>query len=525
MAQRVTIRDIARMAGVSIATVSRVLNQKPDVDPATRERILALMATIRYQPAHAAVVLASGAKHTPAVLPAFPSDFLWGVATSALQIEGALHEDGRGPSIWDAFVAHPPPDFAPHTAVVACDHYHRMPADVALLAQLGVNAYRFSVAWPRIMPDGAGAINPKGFDFYDRLVDQLLAAGIAPLVTLYHWDLPLALQQRYGGWLDRRTAYAFAEYAEHVARRLGDRVAWWMTVNEPWSIAVHSYVKGKHPPLQCDNAQALQAAHHLLLAHGLAVPRIRQHSQPGAAIGISLNLSPVYPADQREATLQAARNADLWHNRWLLDPLFHGAYPAEMQQAGTMPGVIELGDMPTIAAPLDFVGISYYSRLVVRPAPGNLTGPLTGYEQVIPVPEASYSQMGWEIFAEGLSDILLRLHREYHPPALLVTENGVAFDDAALPAGDQIRDRRRIDFLREHIVAMQTARQLGVPVRGYCAWTFMDNFEWVDGYQQQFGLVAVNRTTQQRTIKESGRWYTHFIATQREQSDAEADGS
>ena len=518
MAPRTTIRDIARLAGVSTATVSRVLNQRPDVDPATRERVLAVILDLGYQPDHAATVLASAPKRRDnqiPLLPPFPSDFLWGVATSALQIEGAFEDDGRGPSIWDAYVAYPAPTFAPHTAVIACDHYHRMPEDVALMQSLGINGYRFSIAWPRVMPEGEGSVNSEGLDFYDRLVDNLLKADIVPMATLYHWDLPLPLQQQYGGWVDRRTAYAFAEFAEHVARRLGDRISKWMTINEPWSIAVLGYVLGEHPPYQRDWTQALQVAHHLLLAHGLAIPRIRGHSRPDTAIGISLNLSPVYAADQRDETLRAVRAADLWHNRWLLDPIFLGAYPDDMALEGVTPCRSQPGDMATIAAPFDFLGISYYSRLLVRAPLGEATGPFRGYEQVAPVPEATYSQMGWEIFASGLRDILLRVHRDYHPPAILVTENGVAFDDTA-QTGDLVQDRRRIDFLRQHIVAMQTARQMGVPVRGYCVWTLMDNFEWTHGYQQQFGLVAVNHFTQQRTIKESGRWYKRFIALQNE---------
>jgi beta-glucosidase len=515
--QRITISDIARLAGVSKATVSRVLNRKPDVDAATRERISALMQRLDYQPAHAAIVLASGGKGKPAAIPGFPRDFLWGVSSSALQIEGALREAGRGPTIWDDVVAYPPPDFAPHTPAIACDHYHRMPTDVALLTELGVNAYRFSVAWSRIMPAGEGLVNAAGLDFYDRLVDHLLAAGITPLVTLYHWDLPLALEERYGGWRDRRVAYAFADYAAQVARRLGDRVRWWMTINEPWSVAVQGYLLGRHPPYRQDTAAALQVAHHLLLAHGLAVPRVRAQCAPGAHVGISLNLTPIYPADRRAATREAVRVADLWHNRWLLDPLLRGAYPAEALAANAEAFTAPPGDLPIIAAPVDFVGVSYYSRLVVAPADDARTGPLAGFAPVIPVPEASYSQMGWEIFADGLTDILLRVQRDYHPPAIIVSENGVAFDDSAAPPGDGLRDRRRIDFLRRHIDAMQTARLAGAAVRGYCVWTFMDNFEWMDGYRQQFGLVAVNPVTYARALKASGRWYAHFIAAQREE--------
>ena len=523
MAERTTIRDIARLARVSTATVSRVLNQRPDVDPATRERILRLIVDVGYHPDHAATVLASAPTHnvkSASLVPPFPPDFLWGVSTSALQIEGALTDDGRGPSIWDEYVAYPAPSFAPQTAATACDHYHRMSEDVALLQNLGVNAYRFSIAWPRVMPQGEGSVNSKGLDFYDRLVDTLLKANIAPLATLYHWDLPLRLQQRYGGRVDRRVAYAFADFAEHVSRRLGDRVSKWMTINEPWSIAILGYVLGEHPPHLRDWKQALQVAHHLLLAHGLAIPRLRRYSRPGTEVGISLNVSPVYAADQRVETLRAVHAADLWHNRWLLDPVFFGAYPSELAPDGVTACSSQPDDMTTIAAPLDFVGISYYSRLVVRPPLEETTGIFPGYEQVVPVPEATYSQMSWEIFANGLHDILLRVHRDYHPPAIIVTENGVAFNDAQ--AGDLVQDRRRVDFLREHIVAMHTARQMGVPVRGYCVWTLMDNFEWAHGYQQQFGLIALNRATQQRTIKESGRWYRHFISLQGERTAAES---
>jgi len=520
MAQQVTIRDIARLAGVSTATVSRALNQRPDVDAATRARILSIIAEVGYTPASAAIILSTGARRHHAPLPPFPQQFLWGAATSAFQIEGALQEDGRGPSIWDQYVAYPPPDFTPHTAAVACDHYHRMPEDVALLAQLGVNAYRFSLAWPRIMPDGEGAVNPKGLDFYDRLVDALLAAGITPQATLYHWDLPLALQDRYGGWLHRRTAYAFADFAEQVARRLGDRVSYWMTLNEPWSVAVQSYVLGRHPPFHQDIAHALQVAHHLLLAHGLAAPRLRQASGPTAKIGIALNLTPVYPADPRPATRQAVQQADLWYNRWLLDPLFTGRYSDAVQRQLASLAVVEAHDMDAIATPLDFLGVNYYSRLVVQPG-GEMAGPLTGYSQVAPVPEASYSQMGWETFATGLYDIVMRVHHDYHPAAILVTENGVAYTDPDMLAGQPIRDSRRITYLQDHIAAMQSAYQAGAPIQGYSAWTLFDNFEWTDGYSRRFGLIAVDRATQQRALKESGRWYAHFIATQRGQTNNE----
>jgi len=518
MTQRLTIQDIARLAGVSTATVSRALNGRPDVDAATRARILGIVAEVGYTPTSAAVILSTGARRHHAAPPAFPRHFLWGVATSAFQIEGALQVDGRGPSIWDQFVATPPPDFTPQTAAVACDHYHQMPDDVALMAGLGITAYRFSLAWPRIMPDGEGRLNAKGLDFYDRLVDALLAAGVTPQATLYHWDLPTALQDRYGGWLSRHTAHAFADYAGQVARRLGDRVPYWMTLNEPWSVTIQGYVLGRHPPFQQDNAQALQVAHHLLLAHGWATQRLRQELGAGARIGVALNLTPIYPADPRPATQQAVRQADLWHNRWFLDPLFTGRYPDEIERQLAPLAVVEASDLDTIATPLDFLGVNYYSRAVVRPAdaetPG--AGPLTGYAQVTPVPEASYSQMGWETYATGLYDILLRVHHDYHPLALLVTENGVAYTDPDMVSGQPIRDSRRIAFLQEHIAAMQSAYQAGVPIQGYSAWTLFDNFEWTDGYSRRFGLIAVDQATQRRSLKESGRWYANFIATQRE---------
>ena len=390
-----------------------------------------------------------------------------------------------------------------------------MPEDVALLQQLGVNAYRFSVAWPRVMPEGKGRVNVQGLDFYERLVDALLAAEIAPMITLYHWDLPLALQAQYGGWLHRDVAQLFADYAEQVVRRLGDRVSWWMTINEPWSVAVHGYAWGNHPPHAQDSAKTLQVAHHLLLAHGFAVERMRQQHTPAMKIGIALNLSPIYPADHRAATLQAAYNARVWYNFWMLDPLFRGQYPEALATQEALAAVIQSHDLKVIAARLDFLGVNYYSRLVVKAASSPSTDILTGFTPVIPVPEASYSQMGWETYAEGLRDILATIHDQYHPPQLLVTENGAAYTDEYTDLSERIQDHRRVAYLQEHLAALQRALQQGIPIKGYCAWTLMDNFEWTDGYHQRFGLAAVHPVTRRRILKESGHWYAHFIAAQR----------
>lgn len=448
----------------------------------------------------------------PQLAPAFPAGFLWGVATSAYQIEGAAREDGRGLSIWDQFCATPGAVKDGDTGEVAADHYHRMPQDVALLAELGLNAYRFSVAWPRVLPEGTGAVNGKGLDFYDRLVDALLARGITPLVNLYHWDLPLALHER-GGWLNRDTASAFADYAEVVARRLGDRVAYWATHNEPWCAAYLGYGVGEHAPGIKDVHSAVIAAHHLLLSHGMAMPRLRATARATAQIGIILNLYPIYAADDRAETRDAVDRADAHTNRWFLDPIFKGQYPeALFTHLGVAPPPIQDGDFQLIAAPIDYLGVNNYTRTVVRARDGATSG--ADYLVVDPVPGATYTEMGWEVYPDGICDLLVRVARDYAPRAILVTENGAAFEDT-WRGDDVVSDPERTEYLRAYIDAVAQALWAGVPLQGYCAWSLLDNFEWAEGYSKRFGIVYVDYPTQRRIVKQSGRWYADFIARQR----------
>jgi beta-glucosidase len=444
----------------------------------------------------------------------FPSDFLWGVATSAYQIEGAVSEDGRKPSIWDQFAATPGKVFQGETGAVAADHYHRMPSDVALMADMHLGAYRFSIAWPRVLPDGTGAVNTAGLDFYDRLVDALLARGITPMATLYHWDLPLALHNK-GGWLNRDTAYAFADYAETVARRLGDRVSWWLTHNEPWCAAYLGYGSGVHAPGMEDMPSAFVAAHHLLLSHGLAMPRLRALTPPGAQLGLALNLNPVYASDNRPETLRVVAEVDDFNNRWFLDPIFRGTYPeALFAQFNAPPPPIQDGDMALIATPIDYLGVNYYSRAMIPIHLG--TNPVGGGSAPIISSEhmGSFTDMGWEIYPPGLFDLLQRVHRDYAPKALVITENGAAFTDSRDAQG-QVQDPRRAEYIREHIQAMARVLASEIPLKGYLVWSFLDNFEWAEGYSKRFGIVYVDFATQERVVKESGHWYAQFVAAQR----------
>lgn len=460
----------------------------------------------------------------------FPAGFLWGAATAAYQIEGATHEDGRGPSIWDRFASTPGKTRDGDTGAVAGDHYHLMAQDVDLMARLGLSAYRFSVAWPRILPNGTGAVNVPGLDFYERLVDRLLAWGIEPVVTLYHWDLPQALED-HGGWLNRATAFAFAEYAEVVARRLGDRVTRWTTLNEPWCSAYLGYGTGVHAPGKRSMEAAVAAGHHLLLAHGLSVPRLRALVRPDARIGITLNLTPVYAADGRPQTLRVQRAAHAFHNRWFLDPIFRGTYPAGLfEDLHVPPPAIEGGDLACIAARIDFLGVNYYSRLLVRGCdphypPSDSTPPWQSGQVVGSVPGSAYTDMGWEIYPEGLADLLLSLRHEYGPRAIAVTENGAAFHDA-WDGGDRVHDAQRVAYLRAHLQALAVAIMLGVPVEGYFAWSLMDNFEWAEGYSRRFGIVYVDYASQRRIVKDSGTWYADLCAahrTHRRQTDGMTD--
>lgn len=514
MAEKLTIRDIARLVGVSQATVSRVLNQKPDVDPLTRDRILNIVNTYGFVPNLSATQLAGGRAGKKAQ-PTFPADFLWGAATSAYQIEGATHEDGRGPCIWDAFSAQEGAIYQGDTARKAADHYHHMLEDVGLMASLKLNAYRFSISWSRILPQGWGQVNWRGLDFYDRLVDELLARQICPVATLYHWDLPLALQQR-GGWPQRETALAFADYAEIVARRLGDRIPWWITINEPWCSAYLGYGLGTHAPGIQNPQAAVQAGHHLLLAHGLAAARLRQHVSAPTRIGIVLNLTPITAADEHAATLQGVEQADIFHNRWFLDHLYKGHYPQQLfSDLNVDPPRSEISDMAYITTPLDFLGVNYYSRVLIRMRSGIHESLADKYEQVIPVPEASYTGMAWEIYPKGLEEVLLRVSHDYAPACILVTENGAAFEEQ-WDGRNYVPDKRRVQYLREHLSALESSLKRGIPLRGYFIWSLLDNFEWIEGYSKRFGLIYVDYITQRRIVKESGRWYAAFITEQQQ---------
>ncbi|GHO59642.1 GH1 family beta-glucosidase [Ktedonobacter robiniae] len=439
---------------------------------------------------------------------AFPKNFVWGAATAAYQIEGATQEDGREPSIWDMFAAIPGKVHQGDNGAIANNHYHLMQEDVELMSRLGLGGYRFSIAWPRIIPQGRGAVNAAGLDFYDRLVDTLLTKGITPFATLYHWDLPLALHQE-GGWTNRDTAYAYADYAEIVARRLGDRVAGWMTLNEPWCSAYLGYGIGIHAPGEQDLQQAIDAGHHLLLAHGLALPRLRANSAPNASVGISLNFTPIYPADERAETLRDAERADLFVNRWFIEPLARGQYPGGLFAALEVePPPVQAGDLELIGAPIDFLGVNNYTRDVVRGG----TTPARADEsiKVGPVPGACYTEMGWEIYPQALTDLLIRLHREYGMQALYIMENGAAFKDS-WDGGDQVHDPRRVAYMQEYIGALASALEQGAPVRGYFVWSLMDNFEWAEGYAKRFGIVYVDYQTQRRIIKDSGLWYSALL--------------
>ncbi len=436
----------------------------------------------------------------------FPSGFLWGAATASYQIEGAWQEDGKSESIWDRFSHTPGRISDGATGDIACDHYHRWRDDIALMRSLGLQAYRFSTAWPRVLPNGHGKVNQAGLDFYSRLTDGLLEAGIEPYVTLYHWDLPQVLQDR-GGWPARPSAEAFVEYADAVSRRLGDRVKNWITLNEPWCSSILSYFLGEHAPGHRDLGEGVAAAHHLLLAHGWAMPVIRRNS-PGCRAGITLNLSPQTPASPSEADALAARLADAAFNRWFLDPLSGRGYPQEAVEAGRHEmSFVQPGDLAAIAAPADFLGVNYYMRNIIR----SEAIPESRNERRTVVPNPELTEMGWEVHPEGLYELLTRLKADYDFPAYYVTENGAAYDDQ-VGADGQVDDPRRVAYLRDHFVQAARAIAEGVPLRGYFVWSLMDNFEWSFGYTKRFGLFHTDYATQRRTPKTSARWYGRVIA-------------
>ncbi|MEU3524588.1 GH1 family beta-glucosidase [Streptomyces sp. NPDC038707] len=444
----------------------------------------------------------------PIDLAAFPPDFLWGAATAAYQIEGAVAEDGRAPSIWDTF-SHTPGKIANgDNGDVACDHYHRWREDLGLMRQLGLNAYRLSVAWPRVIPGGTGPVNAKGLAFYDELVDSLLAAGITPSVTLYHWDLPQALQDR-GGWPERDTAQAFAEYASVVAGRLGDRVTLWTTLNEPSCSAWIGHLEGTMAPGWTDLTAAVRASCHLLLGHGLATEAIRA-AAPGARVGIVNNLSTVHPATDRPEDVAAARRHDGHVNRWWLDPVHGRGFPADMRDTYGVELPLDDADLSTIAAPLDWLGLNYYFPAYIADDPD---GPAP-YARSVRRDGVPRTGMDWEIDASGIETLLLRLTEEYGARALYVTENGSAFPDVVRPDGS-VADPERQDYLERHLAACASAVRGGAPLAGYFAWSLLDNFEWAYGYDKRFGLVHVDYRTQVRTIKGSGRRYADLVRAHR----------
>ena len=428
----------------------------------------------------------------------FPTTFVWGVATAAYQIEGAAKEGGRGESVWDRFCDQSGTIADGSSGLIACDHYHRMPADVALMADMGVENYRFSIAWPRVQPDGEGAWNEEGFAFYDRLLTALEAKGIRAHLTLNHWDLPQALQDK-GGWAARETCAFFVRYAQEVTKRFGHRLASLVTHNEPWVVAVLGHQDGIFAPGLKARSVAFQVAHHLLLSHGMAVAAVRE-THPNLELGIVLNLSPIYPASEAAADIAKAKLDDGYIVRWYMDPLFKAAYPQDVwDDLGSDAPVVLDGDMDTIAQPLDFVGVNYYTR--------NFSS--SGNPWDVRANAARVTDMGWEVFPQGLTELLVRLDQDYAPKALLVTENGAAFVDEL--AGGRVVDPDRLEYFREHIAACADAIAQGVPLKGYFAWSLLDNFEWASGYAKRFGLVYVDYATQQRIVKSSGQWYADFL--------------
>jgi beta-glucosidase len=447
----------------------------------------------------------------------FPADFIFGSATAAYQIEGAAAEDGRGPSIWDTFSHTPGKTWNGDTGDVAADHYHRLESDLDLMASLGLEAYRFSISWSRIQPTGRGPANESGLDFYERLVDGLLARGIRPIATLYHWDLPQALENE-GGWTSRATALAFAEYARIVGARLGDRVHTWTTLNEPWCSAYLGYGSGAHAPGRTDGAAALAAVHHLNLAHGLAVSALRGVVTNDPQFSITLNLH-VFRGEA-----EAVRRLDALANRAFLGPLLEGAYPADLldDTAGVTDWAFVLpGDLELIHQPLDVLGVNYYSTNLVREwdgvgekqmadghkAASGSAWPGSEHVEFLPQP-GPYTAMGWNIDPSGLEDLLLELHRSYPALPLMITENGAAFDDRVEDGA--VHDDDRVDYLRRHITAVHRALERGVDLRGYQVWSLLDNFEWGYGYAKRFGIVRVDYDTLERLPKDSAHWYARL---------------
>jgi beta-glucosidase len=448
---------------------------------------------------------------------ALPQDFRFGVATAAYQIEGATGADGRGESIWDVFCRVPGAVAGGDTGDVACDHYHRWREDLDLMEDLGVETYRFSIAWPRVMPTGRGPVNARGIDFYRRLAEGMLDRGIEPIATLYHWDLPQRLQEA-GGWASRATAERFAEYAAVCAEALGDVVGTWITQNEPWCAAFLGHQTGTKAPGIRDWPTALAASHHLLLSHGLATSAIRAAAAGPADVGIALNLAPIRPATGSEEDAAAARRQDGYLNRWFLDPVLRGRYPEDMVELyerhfGPL-DVIAAGDLAQIAVPIDFLGVNYYNPMRVRATADG--APL--HLELAP-PAGPTTAMGWEVDAGGLYETLMRLARGYGPLPIYITENGASYDDPEPDGSGVVEDPERTAYLAGHVDAMRRAIADGADVRRYCVWSFLDNFEWEEGYAKRFGIVHVDYETQRRVPKRSGLWYRDHIAETRRGDD------
>jgi beta-glucosidase len=464
----------------------------------------------------------------PAAVPerellSFPEGFVWGTATAAYQIEGAVAEGGRTPSIWDTYSHTPGRVQDGDTGDIAVDHYHRYREDVALMRDLGVRAYRFSVSWPRIIPGGTGAVNAVGVDFYSRLVDELLGAGITPVATLYHWDLPQELEDA-GGWANRETSYRFAEYARVVAEALGDRVSTWTTLNEPWCSAFLGYGSGVHAPGETDSAKALSAVHHLLLGHGLAIRELRSALPATAKVSITLNPAMARPATDNPLDIVAASKIDGLQNRIWLDPLFKGEYPADVREFTsevTDWSYVHEGDLDIISTPIDILGVNYYNPVIVGHYAGGERGRADGHGdgsgetwpgcsdvQFFDL-AGRHTAMGWPVDASGLRELLVRLHADYAMP-MMITENGSAFEDI-VEADGAIHDPDRTLYLQEHFVAAHQAITDGVDLRGYFVWSLLDNFEWAYGYSKRFGIVRVDLDTQVRTPKDSARFYTSVV--------------
>ena len=431
------------------------------------------------------------------------SDFIWGVATSSYQIEGAANEDGRGQSIWDTFCKVPGKVANFDNGDIACDHYHRFKEDLDLMKWMGVKAYRFSVAWPRVIPDGVGRVNEMGLDFYDRLIDSLLEREIAPWLTMYHWDLPEALQLR-GGWNNREVVEWFGEYGEVLTSRFGDRVKNWMTLNEPFCSAWLGHLYGDMAPGIKDLQTALNVSHNLLMSHGLACQVIRSNVSE-ANVGIVINVTPAVPATDSQEDSNAAQLADGFDNRWFLDPVFGRTYPADVIDALGASPEIHSGDMKLIAQDLDFLGVNFYFRQTVAADQNSKPLPIRSVNRE----NVKKTAMNWEVHPQAFEEILLRISKEYSPKAIYITENGSAWNDEVI--NGEIIDDERIDYLVRHLDAMRSARNQGAPILGYFAWSFLDNFEWAYGYEKRFGLIYVDYKTQTRTPKKSALFYRQLL--------------